>query len=521
MAIPTDDIWPKILVSLREDLPDRTVTNWFEKASPELRGSNPPVLHLTLPSSFHREHIRDQYYSVLRGAGQEVLGRDLKIELRVNEDSRSESTHNEPKMSAGSAASDHREQDRRGSPRGRVGNASTRDASPQTTRGGTSGSPSRTAAREDSSSISARDARDTSSPLRLRELHRSSVSADLKARYTFENFVEGDSNALARSASAAVADSPGDTNYNPLLIYGGVGLGKTHLAQAIANHAIDRKTADYICYKSGEEFTTEFIQAIRNQEGGKFSKKYKGVDLLILDDIQFFSGKEKTQEEFFHLFNALYQKNKQIVLCADRPPKEIGGIEDRLLSRFEWGLSTDVQQPTLETRLAILQLKSEGLGLDVEQEVLGLMAESITTNIRQLEGALKQLSARAELMDEKIDAETARHFLEDQIQLPESGQVSPENVLNAVIQYYDISHEDLIGRSRREELVRPRHVAMYLCREVISLSFAAIGRRFGGRDHSTVSHACGKVNDRLDVEPELKGELDDMRREIKRRAARS
>lgn len=517
----TGDIWPEILTLLREDLPDRTVANWFQKASPELRGSTPPVLNLTLPNSYHRDHIRDRYYSALREAGQEVIGPNLEIELRVDEDASSKSVQNGSRRSEESATDGNLGYEMNRAPQ-RRSNKPARDTSPQNT-GERTSSPSRGAAvkRENSSSISTREARDKSAAAGPSELHRSSVSTDLKTRYTFENFVEGDSNALARNASAAVADSPGSTNYNPLLIYGGVGLGKTHLAQAIANRAIERKTADYICYKSGEEFTSEFIQAIRQGEGDKFSKKYRGVDILILDDIQFFEGKEKTQEEFFHLFNALYQQNKQIVLCADRPPKEIDGIEDRLLSRFEWGLSTDVQRPTFETRLAILQLKAKALDLDVEQEVLDLMAESITTNIRQLEGALKQLSARANLMDEKINTDAARQFLEDQVQLPESAPISPEDVLNAVIEHYVVSHDDLVGRSRRKEVVHPRHIGMYLCREITSLSFAAIGRRFGGRDHSTVSHACEKVSDRLDVQPGLEEELDQVKRRAHRNASRS
>lgn len=519
MAPPASDVWPKILTSLREDLPDRTVTNWFESASSEIEDSNPAVLCLTLPSSYHREHIRDRYYSTLRAAAQEVLGQEVTLELRVDEGVAKESGHSKSSPPVDTAARD-RSTNKTGRDVARISDKAVRASSRQESTEEAASSSSSSVVKQ-SPSPSARQTPAEKSLSETREFHRSSVGADLKARYTFENFVEGDSNALARNASAAVAEDPGGTNYNPLLIYGGVGLGKTHLAQAIANYTIDHETAEFVCYKSGEEFTSEFIHSIRNGEGGKFSQKYKGVDILILDDIQFFEGKEKTQEEFFHLFNALYQQNKQIVLCADRPPKEIQGIEDRLLSRFEWGLSTDVQQPTFETRLAILQLKAEVLDLEIEKEVLDLMAESITTNIRELEGALKQLSARANLMGEKVDADTARRFLKDQVQLPESTPVSIENILDAVTEWYGVPHDDLVGRSRRKEVVHPRHVAMYLCREFTSLSLEAIGLRFGGRDHSTVSHAREKVSDRLDVQPELEQELDDVKRLVHRYAARS
>lgn len=518
MATPASHVWPEILTTLREELPDQTVTNWFDTASPTVEGSDPAVFCLTLPNSFHREHIHDRYYSILYAAAQEAFGQEINLKLRVDEELDNESGHSKSTSPGGTGM---RERPTKENGRGgaRVGERAVRSAR-QTSIESTSSAPS-SPDENKSTASSSRTTHDDQPQPRTGEFHRSSVQATLKKRYTFDTFVEGDSNALARNASAAVAENPGGTNYNPLLIYGGVGLGKTHLAQAIANYTINHQTAEFVCYKSGEEFTSEFIQSIRNGEGGKFSQKYKGVDILILDDIQFFEGKEKTQEEFFHLFNALYQQNKQIVLCADRPPKEIQGIEDRLLSRFEWGLSTDVQQPTFETRLAILQLKAEVLDLEIEKEVLDLMAESITTNIRELEGALKQLSARANLMGEKVDADTARDFLRGQIQLPESTPVSANNILVAVTDWYDIPHDDLVGRSRRKEVVHPRHVAMYLCRELTSLSLEAIGRRFGGRDHSTVSHAREKVSDRLDVQPELEEELNDVKRLAHRYAARS
>lgn len=285
MATSTSDVWPEILTSLREDLPDQTVKNWFESASPEVEGSDPLVFCLLVPGTFHRNHIREQYYSIFRSAVQEAFGQEIEIQLRVEEDLDSEvekSTSSKPARSGKperpEKAASH-DVSRRQLTSGRtpsqqrsVKQSSGRSAST------TEGNPA-------SKSPQTQEDRPESKP---REFHRSTVRVNLKTRYTFENFVEGDANALARNASAAVAENPGGTNYNPLLIYGGVGLGKTHLAQAIANHATAHETAEFVCYKSGEEFTSEFIQSIRNGEGGKFSQKYKGVDILILDDIQFF-----------------------------------------------------------------------------------------------------------------------------------------------------------------------------------------------------------------------------------------
>lgn len=512
MVKTADDIWPKILKSLREKLPDQTVANWFESASTEIRDSDTPTLLLTVPSSYHRDHVRDRHFLVLKSACQKVLHEDVTIQFRVDEQSSSDNESAPQESSPRTTSKPSSTKEERP-----TSNVKTR-AAPRKKRTEKSTRSSGAAMRRGPFSDAAKGGSSGNPVARPREFHRSRMQQELKVRYTFENFVEGDSNDLAKSASMAVASNPGETDFNPLLIYGGVGLGKTHLAQAIANHSVSQETAEFVCYASSEEFTSAFVQAIREGDGSQFSKKYRGVDLLILDDIQFFEGKEKTQEEFFHLFNALYQQNKQIVLCADRPPKEIEGVQKRLLSRFEWGLSADVQQPTFETRLAILQRKATVLDLDIEEEVLNLMAESITTNIRQLEGALKQLSARANLMDVKVDVATARNLLKDQIGLPKSRPVTPDDIFEVVTSFYDVSHEDLVGRSRRDEVVYPRHIAMYLCRKLTSLSLSATGLRFGGRDHSTVSHACEKVNDRLDVTPELEREVEKLERQIQRHA---
>lgn len=518
MTAPADEIWSNVLTLLREELPTRTVANWFESADPEvLQRSTPPILRLEVQSSFHRDHVGGRYHSTLAEAAREVLGPETQIQIEVSDDS-GEAQVEDP-------SSPDRAPDKPGTGRGeqRSQGPSPREVTRSSahTRPRHDRSPSQPSANQDTSDVSvASSPAATSSTDSHDEFHRSRTVRVLKDRYTFDNFVEGDSNALARNASTAVSERPGETKYNPLLIYGGVGLGKTHLAQAIANHSIAERTAEYVCYVSGEKFTSEFVQAIRQGDGEEFSEKYRGVDLLILDDIQFLAGKEKTQEEFFHLFNALHQQNKQIVLCADRPPQDIEGIEERLLSRFQWGLSADIRSPEFEMRLAILQLKTEAFELDIEQEVLDLLAKSITLNVRQLEGALKQLSARASLLGSTIDLDTARRILGDDLNLSESRGPTADDILEAVTAFYGVSQEDLVGRSRRQDQVHPRHVAMYFCRELTSLSLSAIGTRFAGRDHSTISHAHQKVSDRLDVEPQLEKELTQVRREIQKYAVR-
>ena len=315
----------------------------------------------------------------------------------------------------------------------------------------------------------------------------------------------------------AVAKEPGGTKYIPLVVYGEVGLGKTHLAQAIANYALEHDTASTVCYVSSEQFTSQFVTAIREDSFQAFSAHYRNVDLLVVDDVQFFGGKEKTQEEFFHLFNDLHQNGKQIVLCADRPPGKIAGIEDRLLSRFQWGLTADIQRPDLEMRMAVLQLKADQLDLDLSPKVLELLAQHITENIRQLEGALKQLSARETLINGKIDVEVVRDVLDREYGVGvETRQPEAEDIIKAVTAYFSLSSDDLVSRNRTQEISRARQVAMFLCREMTSLSYSSIGLRFGGRDHSTVIHACQKVEDQLEVQEGFDEKLKDVRSAVRR-----
>lgn len=515
MTAPADEIWSNVLALLQEKLPKQTVTNWFESAAPEIRRrSTPPTLLLEVRSSFHRSYLKERYHSVLVEATREVLGPEIQIEIEIagNPEERHVEESSSSANSSGKTDSERGKKRTRRQPTQEAARSSTRTRQRQARR------RSEPSAVEETSDVDpAPSPAGTSSGQNRDEFHRSRIERALKDRYTFDNFVEGDSNALARNASTAVSERPGETSFNPLLIYGGVGLGKTHLAQAIANYSVAHQTAEYVCYVSGEKFTSEFVQAIREGDGDQFSKKYRGVDLLILDDVQFLEGKEKTQEEFFHLFNALHQQNKQIVLCADRPPQDIEGMEERLLSRFQWGLSADIQRPDFEMRLAILQLKADVFGLDIEQDVLDLMAKSMTHNVRQLEGALKQLSARASFLGSKIDVDTAQQILGDDIS--DARGPTAEDILEAVTAFYGVSREALVGRSRRQDQVHPRHVAMYFCRELTTLSLSAIGVRFAGRDHSTISHAHQKVSDCLDVEPQLQEELARVRREIQKYAA--
>lgn len=330
---------------------------------------------------------------------------------------------------------------------------------------------------------------------------------ELNESYTFDTYIEGDCNRLARSAALAIAENPSSSSFNPFLIYGGVGLGKTHLAQAIGNHALANGWRGKILYASSEKFTTQFVQAIQQNRIGDFTQYYRNIDLLILDDIQFFDGKEKTQEEFFHIFNTLHQAGKQIVLSADRPPRDISGIEERLLSRFQWGLTVDVQPPDLETRIAILQEKAETSNLVIENEVVDYIARSVKTNVRTLEGALVRLIAHSNLHNRRIDLDFTREVLRDLVD-HKPAPLDIEVIKRIVADYYRLDVDLLSAKTRRREVVQARQIAMFCCKQFTQQSLKTIGLRFGGRDHSTVIHACRCVEDRISVEPGFREEMD-------------
>ncbi len=314
----------------------------------------------------------------------------------------------------------------------------------------------------------------------------------LNPKYTFEGFVVGSSNRFAHAATLAIAEAPAKA-YNPLFIYGGVGLGKTHLMQAACHYISEMHRSLKLFYTTSESFTNELINGIQTRTTQKFREKYRSVDVLLIDDIHFIAGKEATQEEFFHTFNALYDGHKQIVLSSDRAPKTIPGLEERLISRFEWGLVTDVQLPDFETRIAILKKKAERNGSKLPDDILYFIAENITTNIRELEGALIKLIAYSALENKKITMELAKEILRD-AGSGGSKKITMELIQKKVAEYFDIKLSDMKTKKRTRQVAYPRHVAMYLAREMTDLTLPEIGGHFGGRDHSTVIHAFGKID---------------------------
>lgn len=314
--------------------------------------------------------------------------------------------------------------------------------------------------------------------------------------YTFENFIVGNSNKFAHAACVAIADKPA-TNYNPLFIYGPSGIGKTHLMCAVVNEIKKKKPFVSVIYISCEDFTNELIESIKNQQMDKFRDKYRNCDILLIDDVQFISGKVSTQEEFFHTFNALHDNHKQIILSSDRPPKDIGHLADRLKSRFEWGIIADIQPPDLELRMAIIKKKAEQINIEIPNEVITLLAENLRSNIRQIEGTIKKLSAHVFLYGQKITLELAKDCLSEFLVGVEPINVTIDKIYTAVFKKYGIKKEDIVGQKRNKEIAHARHVAIYLVREITEMSQDNIGKVFGGRDHSTIISSCNKITKML------------------------
>ncbi|MBS6396481.1 MAG: chromosomal replication initiator protein DnaA [Clostridiales bacterium] len=340
---------------------------------------------------------------------------------------------------------------------------------------------------------------------------------NLNPKYTFDTFVIGSNNRFAHAASVAVAESPGK-EYNPLFLYGGVGLGKTHLMHSVAHYILQEDPSKKVLYVTSEVFTNELIDSIRNGNNTsmtKFREKYRNIDVLLIDDVQFIIGKESTQEEFFHTFNALHSANKQIIISSDRPPKDMETLEARLQSRFEWGLIADISSPDYETRMAILRKKEEIDGYNIDDEVIRYIATNIKSNIRELEGALNKLVALSNLEKREINISMAEEVLKDIISPNNKREVTPQVILDVVAEHYGVSSSDIIGGKRNAEIVVPRQIVMYLCREVTDTSYKAIGILLGNRDHSTIISGDNKVREKLQADDtKLKNNIDIIRKKL-------
>ncbi|MEK3888889.1 chromosomal replication initiator protein DnaA [Bacillus sp. FSL K6-3431] len=337
----------------------------------------------------------------------------------------------------------------------------------------------------------------------------------LNPKYTFDTFVIGSGNRFAHAASLAVAEAPANA-YNPLFIYGGVGMGKTHLMHAIGHYVQEHNPAAKVVYLSSEKFTNEFINSIRDNKAVDFRNKYRNADVLLIDDIQFLAGKEQTQEEFFHTFNTLHEESKQIVISSDRPPKEIPTLEDRLRSRFEWGLITDITPPDLETRIAILRKKAKADGLDIPNEVMLYIANQIDSNIRELEGALIRVVAYSSLINKDINADLAAEALKNIIPSSKPKVITILDIQKMIGAEYNIKLEDFKAKKRTQSIAFPRQIAMFLSREMTDFSLPKIGEEFGGRDHTTVIHAHEKISKMLASDPEFHSKIEEIRESLKK-----
>ncbi|MEK7652921.1 MAG: chromosomal replication initiator protein DnaA [Patescibacteria group bacterium] len=336
---------------------------------------------------------------------------------------------------------------------------------------------------------------------------------NLNGKYNFGSFIVGKNNELAHAAALAVAKNPGKT-YNPLFIYGGVGLGKTHLLQAIGNRLLSDNQKVKILYVSCEKFTNDFISSVQIGKADEFKKKYRSVDILLIDDIQFITGKEQTQEAFFHTFNELHQQNKQVVISSDRPPKAIATLHHRLISRFEWGMIADISSPDLETKMAIIEAKAKEKNFPITKEITGYLASVIHHNIRELEGAINRIIAHSQLQNRELNLEEIKKITDSIVTNSQKKPLTPKNIVSLVAEYFDLKIDDVISPCRKKSLTEPRQITMYLIREELKTSYPTIGQELGGRDHTTVIHACDKIIRNLKTDDKLRQDINTLKQKI-------
>lgn len=463
-------VWNNCLRFIQEQINEQSFKTWFKPIVPKKLENN--TLTIQVPSQFFYEWLEEHYLSLLQRVIHRELGAEGKLEYSIIVDQGD--THQKPfTIKIPLHAPNYKQQHNQP-----ISETSFKN------------------------------------PFTLKNIGNANPSSYLNPNYTFDAFIEGSCNQLAKSAAQAIAKRPGGTSFNPFMVYGSVGLGKTHIVQALGNEIKALFSKQFVLYVSSEQFTAQFIEALRSNSMQDFSHFYLQADLLIIDDVQFLAGKEKTQEIFFHIFNHLHQAGKQIVMTSDCPPRELKGLQERLLSRFKWGLTADLQQPDFETRAAIIQRKMEADGIHMTDELVQYVAHSVDTNIRELEGVLISLIAHASLNKEEINLELAKQVLKNIVQEIHT-EVSIDYIQKAVAAHYSISLEDLKSKSRKRELVTARQIAMFFAKKYTNHSLKSIGHYFGGRDHSTVIHALQAVNDMLDTEPHLKLSFKDLQRKIK------
>lgn len=458
-------VWQRCLTKIKERVNAQSFKTWFEPIRP-LRLDN-SVLTIQVPNKFFYEWLEEHYVVILKEAIQVEIGSDAQLEYLIPKKTNIPKTPSFKKPDSDS-----------------------------------------------SSGSSAIKGNKIKNPFVIPGIQKLKIDSQLNPTYTFDRFIEGDCNRLARSAGLAIAKRPGKTAFNPLMIFGDVGLGKTHLAHAIGNEVATQFPEKTILYVSSERFTNQFIEALRNNAISDFVKFYQMVDVLIVDDIQFLENKHKTQDIFFSIFNHLHQGGKQLILTSDRPPKEMAGIEERLISRFKWGLSADLQIPSLETRMAIIQQKMTNDGVDLPPNVLEFISYNVRTNVREMEGVLISIIAQAALNQREIDLDLTKEVISkfvDNI----SNEITVEFIQKIVAEHYDLPVEKLKEKTRKRFVVRARQLSMYLAKQLSNKSLKHIGNAFGGRDHSTVIHACRSIEGLIESDTRFKNEVSDIAKRLK------
>jgi chromosomal replication initiator protein len=458
-------IWKNCLDFIKERIPNQSFATWFHPIKPLKTEGN--VLTIQVPSQFFYEWLEENYVSLLKQSIAKEMGTGARLEYSVvmkNED--------EGKMVVSSGKN--------------TGQYDRENSKPKVAD--------------------------------LGFIDDLAIKNSLNPTYVFDNFIEGDCNRLARSAGYAVSKKPGITSFNPLMLYGGVGLGKTHLVQAIGNQIRQVDPSKKIVYVASEKFTNQFIDSLKNNNVQSFISYYREVDVLILDDVQFLRDKEKTQEIFFHIFNHLHQAGKQIIMTSDCAPKDLKGLQERLVSRFKWGLTADLLQPAFETRMAIIQTKIQEDGIFIPEEVIEYIAYTVDTNIRELEGVIVSLIAHASLTRVEVNLELAKRVLKNIVKEIDS-EVGIDYIQKTVSEYFHIDQEDLKAKTRKKEIVIARQVAMYFSKDYTNHSLKSIGYHFGGRDHSTVIHALQSVNDMIDTDSKFRYSVEELKKKLKMRTA--